>query len=88
MLELYNNGTRSLKEKRRLLANLKATLRREFNVAIAEIGEQDKWQRTKIAVVCVSNDASRNRGLLQRIVHFVGKNRTWEIIDYRIEEVR
>lgn len=87
MLELYNNGTRSLKDKRRLLDNLKTAIRKEFNVAVAEIGEQDKWQRTKIAVVCVSNDASRNQGLLHRVVHFVERKRIWEIIDFSIQEI-
>lgn len=44
-LQLY--GCHSLKDKRSILQSLKAGLRNGLNVAVAETGHQDDWQRLK-----------------------------------------
>jgi hypothetical protein len=55
-LELRLENSHSLKEKRHVVQSLKDRLRSKFNVAVAEIGHQDLWQRALVAAVTVSSD--------------------------------
>lgn len=45
----------SLKEKRAVLQRILTRLKQKFNVSVAEVGFQDMWQRTKIAIVVVTS---------------------------------
>ena len=53
-LQLY--GCHSLKDKRSVLQSLKARLRQELNVSVAETGHQDSWQRAEISCSSVGSD--------------------------------
>lgn len=53
-LELRVNESHSLKDKRRYVKGLKDRLRQKYNVAVAEIGYQDLWQRSLVSAVTVS----------------------------------
>lgn len=87
-VELFNNGSRSLKDKRRELKRLIDRMHNEFNVAVAEIEGQDTWQRTKLAMAVVSNDARHNSQVLERIVSEIRrKHLAWQLLDYSIKEV-
>jgi len=44
-LMIYIPESHSLKEKRGVLQRIKNRVRNEFNVSIAECGDQDLWQR-------------------------------------------
>lgn len=83
-LELPGNG--SLKGKRRVLKSLMARLRREFNVSVAEVGENDLWQSAALGVATVSNDPAYAHGLLSRVVEWIEKQRLdVTLSDYEIE---
>jgi uncharacterized protein YlxP (DUF503 family) len=53
-IDLFIPESHSLKDKRSVLQKTIHRLRREYNVAVAETGDQDKWARAMIAVVTVS----------------------------------
>jgi uncharacterized protein YlxP (DUF503 family) len=53
-VELHLPGAQSLKDKRMVLRRLKDRLKK-FNVAVAEIGHQDLWQRAGLGVVTISS---------------------------------
>jgi len=55
-LELRIEDAHSLKDKRHIVKGLKDRLRHKFNVAVAEIGNQDLWQRATVAAITVSGD--------------------------------
>ncbi|MEO8597155.1 MAG: DUF503 domain-containing protein [Candidatus Solibacter sp.] len=55
-LELRIESSHSLKEKRHVVQSLKDRLRHKFNVSVAEIANQDLWQRATLAAVTVSSD--------------------------------
>lgn len=55
-LAIFIENSHSLKEKRMVLHSLKARLRNSFNVAIAQIGDEDKWQKATLAIVGVEKD--------------------------------
>jgi uncharacterized protein len=45
----------SLKEKRAVLQRILTRLKQKYNVSVAEVGYQDVWQRTQIAIVAVAS---------------------------------
>jgi uncharacterized protein YlxP (DUF503 family) len=49
-------GCSSLKQKRFVLASVKAKLRNRFNVSVCENDFQDKWQRSELAIAAVATD--------------------------------
>ena len=65
--ELRIDDAHSLKDKRHYVKSLKDRLRAKFNVAVAEIGEQDVWQRGIVACVTVSPDQKYAEELLQAV---------------------
>lgn len=56
VIELYIPQNRSLKGKRQILRSIKAKISNKFNVAVAEIAEQDRWQTAVLGVSTLSND--------------------------------
>jgi len=53
-LEMRIDHAQSLKDKRQVVKSLKDRLRDRFNVSVAEIADQDLWQRGVLAVVTVA----------------------------------
>jgi uncharacterized protein len=66
-LEIQIEEAHSLKEKRHVVASLRERLRSRFNVAVAEIGYQDLWQRALVSAVTVSGDRGYAEGVLQAV---------------------
>ncbi|OGO53241.1 MAG: hypothetical protein A2148_01765 [Chloroflexi bacterium RBG_16_68_14] len=83
-LRLPENG--SLKGKRQVVRSLTTRLRNKFNVAVAEVGDNDRWQIATIGVTCVSNDARHAQEMLDHVVAFVQHTRLdAELLDSEIE---
>jgi uncharacterized protein YlxP (DUF503 family) len=83
-LRLPENG--SLKGKRQLLRSLTTRLRSKFNVAVAEVDNNDRWQIATIGVTCVSNDGRHAQEMLDRVVSFIRHTRLdAELLDSEIE---
>jgi uncharacterized protein YlxP (DUF503 family) len=86
-VDLHFPGRSSLKEKRFVLSSLKTKLGRQFNVAIAEVGYQDKWQRSMIAIVTVGNDGASAEKTCDRALRFLEKDHRLVILDHN-QEIR
>lgn len=87
-VELYLPGNGSLKGKRSLLKPLLLRLRKEFNLATAEVDYHDVWQSAQIALVSVSTDAGHVQGLLERAVRWIEKQRPdLNVVDWQIEVI-
>jgi uncharacterized protein YlxP (DUF503 family) len=85
-VKLYLPGNGSLKEKRGVLKPLLSHLHREFNLATAEVGDNDIWQSTELAIVTVSNDAGHVHSLLERAVHWIeARHPEVQVVDWEIE---
>ena len=67
-LELHIPDAQSLKDKRQVLRSLKDKLRREFNVAVAELDFHDVWQRSVVGVVTLSNEEKHVQEMLQKVL--------------------
>jgi uncharacterized protein YlxP (DUF503 family) len=87
-LELSLPGNDSLKDKRSVLKPLVVRMRREFNVSVAEVGEQDRWRSATLGVAAVSNDQAYVHGLFEKLVAWVeSSHRAVEVVDWQIEFV-
>ena len=85
-LEIYVPGIASLKEKRGIVKPLVARLRKEFNVSVAEVEDQDQLGHTVLAVAAVSASPDYVHGLLTRVAESVSEWRLdAELVDYGIE---
>jgi uncharacterized protein YlxP (DUF503 family) len=73
-------GVLSLKEKRSMLKSLLSRLRQRFNISVAEVGEQDKWQLSLIAVACVSADSAMAHQLTEQVLHFIERADNIEVV--------
>jgi uncharacterized protein YlxP (DUF503 family) len=70
-LELFMGEANSLKDKRRILKSMLEKIRSRFNVSIAEVEQQDLWQRSTVAFVCVSNERAHADQMLSAVVRFM-----------------
>lgn len=85
-VRLYLPGVASLKEKRGVLKPLLTQLRRQFEVAVAEVEHHDVWQSSGIAIVAVSNDTSHIYAVLEKAVSWIEENYYQvEVIDWDLE---
>jgi uncharacterized protein YlxP (DUF503 family) len=76
----------SLKGKRMVLRSLEQRLRNKFNVAVAEVENNDSWQIAGVAIVCVSNSAAHCNEVLSKALDFTATMRLdAEIIGDEIE---
>ena len=67
-LELQLAENHSLKGKRQLVRSVSARLRNRFNLAVAEIEEQDVWQTAVLGLACVSNESKHAHQILENAV--------------------
>jgi len=73
-IHLHLPACASLKEKRGRIKPLMSRLRREFNVSIAEMGLQDKWDEAVIACAMIGNDAAFLQSALGTVAKWVEGN--------------
>ena len=86
-LTLYIHGASSLKDKRQVLRKVTDRLRSRFNVSVAEVGDNDVWQKAVIGICAVANDHSFVNEVLDKCVRDAGQiaeiiNREMEIETY------
>ncbi|MFH1888612.1 MAG: DUF503 domain-containing protein [Candidatus Omnitrophota bacterium] len=84
-LTLFIPDSNSLKHKRMVLHSIKARMRNNFNVAVTQIGDEDKWQKATLAVVGVEKDVRRINAILSNVVNFVEEFKTINLINYEME---
>ena len=84
-LVLFIHESNSLKDKRMVLHSLKARLRSNFNVAVTQIGDQDKWQKSILALVGVEKDTKNMNRTLSQVINFIERSHSVNIIDYEME---
>ncbi|MFQ5932918.1 MAG: DUF503 domain-containing protein [Nitrospiraceae bacterium] len=84
-IELYIPDGHSLKAKRQVIRSLKQRLRDKFNVSVAEVGEQDLWQKALLGIACVANESAYVNQVLDQAVNLVRSVPSIELVKYRVE---
>ena len=78
----------SLKGKRRVLKSITTRVGSKFNVAVAEVDDEELWQLATLGICCVSNNGRHANEILSKVVDFIINSRfDVEILDYEIEIV-
>jgi len=75
----------SLKGKRKVVKSLIEKVRHKFDAAVAEVGDNDLWQKAKIGIALVGNDSQLLESRLQQIMKFIENQYLTEIIDSQVE---
>ena len=84
-VELFIPESQSLKGKRQVLQSVKHRLREKFNVSVAEVGEQDLWQKSILGLACVANESAHVNQVLEQVLNMIRGIPTIEIVRSRIE---
>lgn len=61
----------SLKSKRQVLRRVTDRVKARFNVAVAEVDDQDLWQKASVALAVVGNERRHVDEQLEKIIHFI-----------------
>jgi uncharacterized protein YlxP (DUF503 family) len=61
----------SLKEKRAILQRIVTRVKQRYNVSVSEVGHQDVWQRTEIAIVSVSSNRVVCEKEMNRVLTYI-----------------
>jgi uncharacterized protein YlxP (DUF503 family) len=84
-VELFIPESGSLKSKRFILKSLKTRIRNKFNVSIAEVSGNEKWQRTTLGMSMVANEKKLINEAFSKIINFINMDVRVEIIDQFID---
>ncbi len=84
-LDLRIPENHSLKEKRHVLRKLTDRVRTRFNVAIAEVGDNDLWQRAEMGFCTVGNDRRHINSSLDKVIYFIEQMNLVEMVHSEIE---
>jgi uncharacterized protein YlxP (DUF503 family) len=75
-----------LKGKRMVLKSIMSRVRNKFEVAVAEVDDNDSWQVANIGICCISNNKRHSNQVLSKAVDFIMNGRfDVEILDYSTE---
>ncbi len=74
-ITLHLPGSQSLKDKRQIIKSVMARVRNRFEVAIAEVEEQDRWQIAVLGITCVSNNGQHADEVLGHVRQFIEETR-------------
>ncbi len=84
-ISLIIHDNHSLKGKRQVLKSIVEKVKNRFNVSIAEVGDNDLWQRAELGVSAVGNDRAFINSVMDKVMNFIENLHTAEIVDHNIE---
>ncbi|MFA4910456.1 MAG: DUF503 domain-containing protein [Desulfobacteria bacterium] len=84
-LDIMIHDNSSLKGKRQVLKRVIDRVKQKFNVSIAEVGENDKWQRAQVGFCVVGNDKRYVNSSLDKIANFINDLRVVDLLNSEIE---
>jgi uncharacterized protein YlxP (DUF503 family) len=84
-LELFLHGNFSLKGKRQVLRSIVQRARKKFNISIAEVEDQDLWQKAVLGICAVGNDRKLVNSILDQVVNFIENTQLTDVADSQIE---
>jgi uncharacterized protein len=84
-IRVFMGEARSLKDKRSVLKSLKDRIRNQFNVSMAEVDGEDKWQTATLAFAMINIDQRYIDSTLQHVLSFVDSCHALEICEHQVE---
>ena len=77
----------SLKEKRQIVKSILARVHNQFEVAIAEVENNDLWQIATLGISYVSNSSQRASEILEHVQNYIEETRPDLIISNVEKEI-
>ncbi|QBI18945.1 DUF503 domain-containing protein [Egibacter rhizosphaerae] len=87
-VELHVPGASSLKERRGPVRSLVRRLRNDLDVSVAELGDQDLWQRATLGVAIAASSEVGARKVAQSVEKICAGDPRVEVIGFSVEIVQ
>ncbi len=84
-IEFRLSDNRSLKGKRKVVRSMMGKVKSKFNVSIAEVGSNDKWQKIELGISAVGNDRRHIDSSLNHVLGFLDALYLAQIVDSEME---
>jgi uncharacterized protein YlxP (DUF503 family) len=84
VVDLHIDNSRSLKDKRRVIASLKEKLKNQYNVAVCEYGDLALWQRSQLGLVTCGNSRQHVDSSLNAVLEYIRQFRTVLLLKYEV----
>ena len=84
-IEFRLQENRSLKGKRKVVRSIVDKVKARFNVSIAEVGSNDKWQKIELGIGAVGNDRRHIDSSLNHVLDFIESLYIAEIVHIELE---
>jgi uncharacterized protein YlxP (DUF503 family) len=79
------SDNRSLKGKRKIVRSMVGKVRNKFNMSIAEVGSNDRWQKIELGVSAIGNDRRHIDSSLNSVLRFLDSLCLAQIVDTEME---
>lgn len=86
--DLVIDGAQSLKDKRRIVRSIKDRLHRDHMVSVAEVADQEVWNRAGMGLVACSGSADFLQGVLEAIVRKLEQHPEARLENYALDVVQ
>lgn len=87
-VQLGIGGAASLKEKRRVVKSIIQRVRNRFNVAIAEVDDQEVYTQATLGYSFVGNERAFVDSHMQKIANFIDELCLAEVVDDQFELIQ
>ena len=84
-VNLFLGASQSLKDKRMVIKSVKDKVAARFNVSVAELDGQDKWQVATLGFAVLGADSRYVDQSLQSILSLIDDHYEVEIADHQVE---
>jgi uncharacterized protein len=85
IIEFHIHDNQSLKGKRKIVKSMIGKVKSRFNVSIAEIGANDKWQTIELGISAVGNDRRFIDSSLANVLSFLDSLYLADLTNSKIE---
>jgi uncharacterized protein YlxP (DUF503 family) len=86
-IELLIAESHSLKARRRVVKSLKDRISARFNVSVADVGDQDVWQRVILGVAVVASDRRFANEVLSKVLDVVAGDPRVDVVGQRMSGI-
>ncbi|MBN1541216.1 DUF503 domain-containing protein [candidate division KSB1 bacterium] len=84
-IELFIPESQSLKAKRFVLSSIKTRLRNKFNISVAEIDQNEKWQRAVLGIALVGNERRFLDKSVNQILNLLYAEAELQVLNHQLE---
>ena len=84
-IEFRLSDNRSLKGKRKIVRSMVDKVRNKFNMSVAEVGSNDRWQKIELGISTIGNDRRHIDSSLNHVLRFLDSLCLAQIVDTEME---